>query len=71
VKLSANRRYGTTTEESTNRDLENVAFLRAIRPARVGGLEWYWSLWRPIPLTVTHMGLGAPSGAVQNAVPPR
>jgi hypothetical protein len=30
VKLSANRRYGTTTDESTNRDLENVAFLRAI-----------------------------------------
>ena len=30
VKLSANRRYGTTTDESTNRDLENVAFLRTI-----------------------------------------
>jgi CubicO group peptidase (beta-lactamase class C family) len=30
VKLSANRRYGTSTEESTNRDLETVEFLRAI-----------------------------------------
>ncbi|MGW0828451.1 serine hydrolase domain-containing protein [Streptomyces sp. NPDC002845] len=30
VKLSANRRYGTSTEESTNRDMETVAFLRAI-----------------------------------------
>jgi len=30
VKLSANRKYGTSTEERTNRDLENVEFLRAI-----------------------------------------
>lgn len=30
VKLSANRKYGTSSSESTNRDLENVAFLRAI-----------------------------------------
>jgi CubicO group peptidase (beta-lactamase class C family) len=30
VKLSANRRYGTSTLESVNRDVENVAFLRAI-----------------------------------------
>jgi len=30
VKLSANRRYGTTTEESTNREMETLAFLRAI-----------------------------------------
>lgn len=30
VKLSANRRYGTSTAESTNRDVENVEFLRAI-----------------------------------------
>lgn len=30
VKLSANQAYGTTTEEATNRDIENVAFLRAI-----------------------------------------
>ena len=30
VKLSANRTYGTSTEERTNRDLENVAFLRGI-----------------------------------------
>jgi CubicO group peptidase (beta-lactamase class C family) len=30
VKLSANRRYGTSTEESTNRDLETIAFLRAV-----------------------------------------
>lgn len=30
VKLSANRQYGTTTEEATNRDVENVEFLRAI-----------------------------------------
>ncbi|UUU19166.1 serine hydrolase domain-containing protein [Streptomyces sp. DSM 40750] len=30
VKLSANRRYGTSTEEATNRDMETVAFLRAI-----------------------------------------
>jgi len=29
VKLSANRTYGTSTEEHANRDLENVAFLRA------------------------------------------
>ncbi|GAA2059039.1 serine hydrolase domain-containing protein [Williamsia deligens] len=30
VKLSANRAYGTSTEETTNRDVENVEFLRAI-----------------------------------------
>ena len=30
VKLSANRTYGLSTDETTNRDLENVAFLRAI-----------------------------------------
>lgn len=30
VKLSANRKYGTTTLEDTNRDSENVEFLRAI-----------------------------------------
>ncbi|MDJ0105037.1 serine hydrolase [Rhodococcus erythropolis] len=30
VKLSANRAYGTSTDESTNRDLENVTFLRSI-----------------------------------------
>jgi CubicO group peptidase (beta-lactamase class C family) len=30
VKLSANRRYGTSTDEATNRDVENVEFLRAI-----------------------------------------
>ncbi len=30
VKLSANRNYGTSTEEETNRDSENVEFLRAV-----------------------------------------
>jgi CubicO group peptidase (beta-lactamase class C family) len=30
VKLSANRAYGTTPDESTNRDIETIAFLRAI-----------------------------------------
>lgn len=30
VKLSANRRYGTSTEESTNREMETLSFLRAI-----------------------------------------
>ncbi|MDF3141535.1 MULTISPECIES: serine hydrolase [unclassified Streptomyces] len=30
VKLSANRRYGTSSEESTNREMETIAFLRAI-----------------------------------------
>lgn len=30
VKLSANRRYGTTDTEATNRDIENVEFLRAL-----------------------------------------
>lgn len=30
VKLSANRAYGTSGDESTNRDSENVEFLRAI-----------------------------------------
>jgi hypothetical protein len=36
VKLSANRGYGTTDDESTNREHETIAFLRAIsgRPAR-------------------------------------
>ncbi|OCF86107.1 serine hydrolase domain-containing protein [Nocardia brasiliensis] len=35
VKLSANREYGTSKEERTNRDVENVEFLRAIA-AHVG-----------------------------------
>ncbi|WP_411146219.1 serine hydrolase domain-containing protein [Streptomyces sp. x-80] len=30
VKLSANRRYGTSPGEATNREMETVAFLRAI-----------------------------------------
>lgn len=30
VKLSANRRYGTSPDEATNRDAENVEFLRAV-----------------------------------------
>ena len=30
VKLSANQAYGTTADEETNRDIENVALLRAI-----------------------------------------
>ncbi|GAA4677938.1 serine hydrolase domain-containing protein [Streptomyces youssoufiensis] len=30
VKLSANRRYGTTTGEQSNREMETVAFLRAV-----------------------------------------
>ncbi|MCX7585791.1 serine hydrolase domain-containing protein [Phenylobacterium sp. 58.2.17] len=30
VKLSANRAYGTSMDEATNREMENVAFLRAI-----------------------------------------
>ncbi|WP_071288090.1 serine hydrolase domain-containing protein [Mycolicibacterium llatzerense] len=30
VKLSANRMYGTSDDESTNRELETVAFLRAL-----------------------------------------
>jgi CubicO group peptidase (beta-lactamase class C family) len=30
VKLSANRRYGTSTEEYTNREMETIALLRAI-----------------------------------------
>jgi CubicO group peptidase (beta-lactamase class C family) len=30
VKLSANRMYGTSPDEKTNRDLENVEFLRSI-----------------------------------------
>ncbi|MUM17855.1 serine hydrolase [Mycobacterium sp. CBMA271] len=30
VKLSANRNYGTTSGESTNRDMESIEFLRAI-----------------------------------------
>ena len=35
VKLSANRAYGTSTEETANRDNETVEFLRAV--ARVNG----------------------------------
>lgn len=36
VKLSANRRYGTSDDEITNRELETVAFLRTLvgQPAR-------------------------------------
>lgn len=36
VKLSANRLYGTSDDESTNRELETIAFLRALSgtPAR-------------------------------------
>ena len=30
VKLSSNRAYGTTPDESTNREIETIAFLRAI-----------------------------------------
>jgi CubicO group peptidase (beta-lactamase class C family) len=30
VKLSANRAYGTTMTEETNREVENIAFLRAV-----------------------------------------
>ncbi len=30
VKLSANPAYGTTMDEATNRELENIAFLRAV-----------------------------------------
>ncbi|MDQ1594382.1 MAG: hypothetical protein QOH40_938, partial [Arthrobacter pascens] len=30
VKLSANRKYGTSPDEATNQDVENVACLRAI-----------------------------------------
>lgn len=30
VKLSANRRYGTSAKESTNREMETVTFLRAL-----------------------------------------
>ena len=30
VKLSANRAYGTSSEERTNREMENLAVLRAI-----------------------------------------
>ena len=30
VKLSANRAYGTSMDEATNREMENVAFLRAV-----------------------------------------
>lgn len=33
VKLSANPAYGTSMDESTNREIENVAFLRAISAA--------------------------------------
>lgn len=33
VKLSANPAYGTTMEEGTNRELENIALLRAIAAA--------------------------------------
>ena len=30
VKLSANRRYGTSMEESDNREAENIEMLRAL-----------------------------------------
>jgi hypothetical protein len=30
VKLSANPAYGTSMDEETNREMENIAFLRAI-----------------------------------------
>jgi CubicO group peptidase (beta-lactamase class C family) len=30
VKLSANPRYGTSMDEATNREMENIAFLRAV-----------------------------------------
>jgi CubicO group peptidase (beta-lactamase class C family) len=30
VKLSANRLFGTSDDESTNREFESIAFLRAI-----------------------------------------
>lgn len=33
VKLSANRAYGTSTDDSTNRDVETVSWLRAIAAA--------------------------------------
>lgn len=33
VKLSANPAYGTTMDESTNREIENIAFLRAVAAA--------------------------------------
>lgn len=35
VKLSANRRYGTDEEESTNREIETITFLRALADATV------------------------------------
>lgn len=35
VKLSANRTYGLSTDEETNNDLENVAFLRSIARALI------------------------------------
>lgn len=37
VKLSANRRYGTDEEESTNREAETIAFLRAISDSTASG----------------------------------
>jgi CubicO group peptidase (beta-lactamase class C family) len=33
VKLSANRTYGTTADQSTNRELETIDFLRSIAAA--------------------------------------
>lgn len=33
VKLSANRRYGTSPGESTNREMETIEFLRAVAAA--------------------------------------
>jgi CubicO group peptidase (beta-lactamase class C family) len=30
VKLSANPAYGTAMDEATNREMENIAFIRAI-----------------------------------------
>lgn len=37
VKLSANPAYGTTMDESTNREMENIAFLRAVAAAADAG----------------------------------
>jgi CubicO group peptidase (beta-lactamase class C family) len=33
VKLSANRRYGTSPDEATNREMETIEFLRAVAAA--------------------------------------
>ena len=37
VKLSANRAYGTTPYESSNREGETLAFLRAVAAEVAGG----------------------------------